>query len=40
MDLGRLDEGVHNIHLSIADESDGNGRYMWDALILISPSGQ
>lgn len=34
--FGSLGQGTHNIHLTVEDEYNGNGRFWWDALILIS----
>jgi len=38
LSLGSLGQGTHSIHLAIGENNHGNGRYWWDALILISPS--
>jgi len=38
LSLGSLSQGTHNIHLALDNDRYGNGRYYWDALILISPS--
>ena len=34
--IGSLDQGAHNIRLTIDEESDGNGVFWWDAIILFS----
>lgn len=36
LNLGPLEKGIHNIELSVADDGKGNGRYGWDAIILIA----
>jgi hypothetical protein len=38
LSLGSLDQGTHSIHLAVGENNYGNGRYWWDALILISPT--
>ena len=38
LSLGSLGQGTHSIHLAIGENNYGNGRYWWDALILISPT--
>jgi hypothetical protein len=36
LELGSLDEGIHHIELSVADDGKGNGRFGWDAIVLIT----
>ena len=36
LNLGPLEKGIHNIEISVADDGKGNGRYGWDAIILIA----
>lgn len=36
LSLGSLGQGTHNICLTVEDEYNGNGKFWWDALILIS----
>ncbi|NNK94010.1 MAG: hypothetical protein HKP41_06630 [Desulfobacterales bacterium] len=38
LSLGSLGQDTHSIHLAIGENNYGNGRYFWDALILISPT--
>ena len=36
LDLGRLNAGIHTIKLTVDEHGMGNGRYSWDAIILLA----
>ncbi len=35
LSLGSLDAGIHNIKLTVDERGMGDGRYRWDAIILL-----
>jgi hypothetical protein len=36
LELGSLEEGIHRIELSVADDGKANGRHVWDAIVLVT----
>ena len=36
LSLGALEKGIHNIEFSVADDGKGDGRFVWDAILLYA----
>ncbi len=34
--LGAFNKGTHTIQLTVADDGKGNGRHIWDAIVLVA----
>jgi hypothetical protein len=34
--LGAFNKGAHTIQFTVADDGEGNGRYVWDAIVLVA----